>query len=310
MRKKLSVIIPAYNEEAVAEPAAASIGGILKRADIPYELLFVDDGSEDSTWEKISRLSSEDPAIRGIRFSRNFGKDAAIMAGLTAAHGDGCVVIDCDLQHPPEKIIEMYHLWEQGYDIVAGRKSSRGTEGKLHTLAAKTFYSAISTAVGFDMENTSDFKLLDRKAVDVLIRMREKHAFFRALSAWIGFRTAYVDFDVRERMAGTSKWSVRALTRYAINSISSFSTVPMQFATVLGTLMLLISIILGVTALVQACSGHAPEGYTLVIFVQLLSSSLILISLGIIGYYIAKIHEASMDRPRFIIADTCGDSPL
>ena len=160
------------------------------------------------------------------------------------------------------------------------------------------------------MENTSDFKLLDRKAVDVLIRMREKHAFFRALSAWIGFRTAYVDFDVRERMAGTSKWSVRALTRYAINSISSFSTVPMQFATVLGTLMLLVSIILGVTALVQACSGHAPEGYTLVIFVQLLSSSLILISLGIIGYYIAKIHEASMDRPRFIIADTCGDSPL
>ena len=116
--------------------------------------------------------------------------------------------------------------------------------------------------------------------------MREKHAFFRALSAWIGFRTAYVDFDVRERMAGTSKWSVRALTRYAINSISSFSTVPMQFATVLGTLMLLVSIILGVTALVQACSGHAPEGYTLVIFVQLLSSSLILISLGIIGYSI------------------------
>ena len=302
----LSVIIPAYNEEATLEKTTNVITRLLTDAEIDCELLFVDDGSKDRTWEIITSASAKNPTVRGIHFSRNFGKEAAIMAGLSEAHGDCCVVIDCDLQHPPEKIIEMYRLWEQGYEIIEGQKSSRGTEGKLHTFAAKTFYSVISVATGFDMANASDFKLLDRKAVNVLINMREKNAFFRALSSWIGFKTTSVEFDVQDREAGESKWSTLSLVKYAINNISSFSTAPMQLVTVLGVIMFLVSILLGGIALIQKICGQALEGFTTVILIQLFSSSIVMISLGIIGYYIAKIYEEIKGRPRYIIADTCG----
>lgn len=223
----LSVIIPAYNEEAMIEKTATVIGGILSNENIPYELIFVDDGSKDRTWLKIEEVSSNTSFVRGIHFSRNFGKEGAIIAGLTESKGDCCVVIDCDLQHPPRKIIEMYRLWEQGYEIIEGQKSSRGKESLLHKFSAKTFYAIISSVTGFDMANASDFKLLDRKAVNVLVNMRENNAFFRALSSWIGFKTTYVEFDVQEREAGVSKWSSLSLVKYAISNISSFSTAPM-----------------------------------------------------------------------------------
>lgn len=232
------------------------------------------------------------------------------MAGLAEACGECCVIIDCDLQHPPEKMVEMYRLWEQGYEIVEGQKSSRGNEGKVHSFAARAFYSIISKAVGFDMTDASDFKLLDRKAVNVLLNIKEKNAFFRALSSWIGFKTAYVKFDVQERSAGTSKWSSASLIKYAINNISSFSTVPMQIVTVLGGVMLFFSIVFGGIAFVQKMSGQALEGFTTVILLQLFSSSVIMISLGIIGYYIAKIYEEVKGRPRYIISDTCGERIL
>lgn len=302
----LSVIIPAYNEEAMIEKTASVIGGILEDADIPCELLFVDDGSKDKTWKKIRQAAEDSPVVRGVHFSRNFGKESAILAGLTEAKGDCCVVIDCDLQHPPEKIVEMYRLWEEGYEIVEGRKSSRGTEGKMHAVAAKTFYNIISSVTGVDMANASDFKLLDRRAVDVLIHMRERKAFFRALSSWIGFRSTYVEFEVRDREAGESKWSTMSLIKYAINNISSFSAAPMQIVTVLGGVMFLVSVILGAIALVQKFSGQALEGFTTVILLQLFSSSVVMMSLGIIGYYIAKIYEEVKGRPRYIISESCG----
>lgn len=303
----LSIIIPSYNEDAIIEKTASVIGEILADADIPCELIFVDDGSKDQTWEIIQQLSDMRPEVRGIHFSRNFGKEAAIMAGLAEADGACCVVIDCDLQHPPEKIVEMYRLWQQGYEIVEGQKSSRGTEGKLHALAAKTFYAVISAATGFDMANASDFKLLDRKAVNVLIHLRERNSFFRALSSWIGFKTACVEFDVREREAGESKWSPLSLTKYALRNISSFSTAPMQIVTVLGAIMLVISLVLGGVALGQKILGQALGGFTTVILIQLFSGSIIMISLGIVGYYIAKMYEEIKDRPRYIIAETCGE---
>ena len=302
----LSVVIPAYNEDAMVAKAASVISEILKNEDVPCELLFVDDGSKDDTWSIITSVAAQNPVVRGIHFSRNFGKESAIMAGLTEAKGDCCVVIDCDLQHPPEKIIEMYRLWEQGYEIVEGQKSSRGTEHKLHTVAAKMFYSIISAATGLDMANASDFKLLDRKAVNVLINMNEKNAFFRALSSWIGFKTTVVEFDVRDREAGESKWSTFSLIKYAVRNISSFSTAPMQIVTVLGVIVFVISILLGSIALIQKCLGQALEGFTTVILIELFTSSIVMISLGVIGYYIAKIYEEIKGRPRYIIADTCG----
>ncbi len=302
----LSVIIPSYNEESTVETAASVIGNILKNAEIECELLFVDDGSNDLTWEIIEGLCEKYEYVRGIHFSRNFGKEAAVLAGLTESHGDCCAVIDCDLQHPPEKLVEMYRLWESGYEIVEGQKENRGAEKKAYSIAAKCFYSVISAACGFDMSNASDFKLLDRKAVNVLVNMREKNAFFRAMSSWVGFKTAHVKFDVRERVAGKTKWTTFSLIKYALGNITSFSTAPMQLVTALGVIMFVITVVLGIITLVQKLSGVAVEGFTTVILIQLFSGSATMISLGIIGYYISKIYEEIKGRPRYIISEKSG----
>ena len=303
---RLSVVLPAYNEEESVPLAADVIGNLLTRAGIDHELIFVNDGSRDHTWRAIQEAAARRPQVRGIRFSRNFGKEAAIFAGLAQAKGDCCVVLDCDLQHPPEKILEMYRLWQQGWQVVEGVKISRGKESPLHTLAAKTFYRFLSGATRLDMSHASDFKLLDRRAVDVLVAMREKNAFFRALSSWIGFDTTQVEFEVQPRAAGQSKWSLRSLTRYAVTNLAAFSTAPLQIVTILGVLVFLCSLVLGCWSLWQKINGQALEGFTTVILLLLLIGSALMVCLGILGYYIAKIYEEIKDRPRYIVADGCG----
>ena len=303
---RLSVVLPAYNEEESVPLAADVIGDLLTQAGIDHELIFVNDGSRDHTWRAIQEAAARRPQVRGIRFSRNFGKEAAIFAGLAQAKGDCCVVLDCDLQHPPEKILEMYRLWQQGWQVVEGVKISRGKESPLHTLAAKTFYRFLSGATRIDMSHASDFKLLDRRAVDVLVAMREKNAFFRALSSWIGFDTTQVEFEVQPRAAGQSKWSLRSLTRYAVTNLAAFSTAPLQIVTILGVLVFLCSLVLGCWSLWQKINGQALEGFTTVILLLLLIGSALMVCLGILGYYIAKIYEEIKDRPRYIVADGCG----
>jgi len=302
----LSIIIPTYNEEQMIPKTTERISSILTDAHIDFELLFVNDGSKDNSWKEICKEEKENWRVRAINFSRNFGKESAIFAGLTKAKGDCVVVIDCDLQHPPEKIIEMYDLWKQGYEIVEGVKKSRGKENYIHTLAASCFYHLISNAIGVDMSHASDFKLLDRKAVNVLINMPEKNAFFRALSSWIGFKTIQVEYDVQEREAGQSKWSTKSLIKYAITNITSFTTAPMQMVTVLGTIILLLAVILTINALFQKISGVAAEGFTTVIVLQCFTSSIVMISLGIIGYYISKIYDEIKGRPRYVISEEIG----
>ncbi len=229
-----------------------------------------------------------------------------MFAGLEQARGDCCAVLDCDLQHPPEKLVEMYRLWEQGYEVVEGVKADRGDESALHRFAAHSFYSIISRATGMDMASASDFKLLDRKVVDALKAMPERGVFFRALSYWVGFKRTELRYDVRERTAGESKWSTRALIRYAINNIGSFSSAPLHITTVLGVLMLAIALVFGVNALVQKLMGNALGGFTTVILLLLIASSLIMISLGVIGFYVARIYEELKGRPRYIISQSCG----
>ncbi len=300
--KLLSVVLPAYNEEKMIEKAGATIGRILEEQKIPYEIVFVDDGSKDHTWSEIERTAANDPHIAGVHFSRNFGKESAMLAGLANAKGDCCVVMDCDLQHPPETVVEMYRLWEQGYEVVEGVKHSRGKESLAHKASAGMFYKIISKAVGIDMSRASDFKLLDRKAVDALLEMPERNAFFRALSAWIGYKTTSVEFDVREREAGVSKWSTKSLIRYAITNIVSFSSAPMQFVTGAGVFVFLLAVILGIQTLIHYFTGNAVEGFTTVILLLLLIGSILMISLGIIGYYISKIYEEVKGRPRYLIS--------
>ena len=302
----LSVILPSYNEEQMIAEAARTVTGILDEAGIEHELLFVDDGSRDRTWAEIRKAAESNPHVVGVHFSRNFGKESAMFAGLEQARGDCCVVIDCDLQHPPEKIVEMYRLWEEGYEVVEGIKEDRGEETGFHKFASLSFYRLISKATGMDMSSSSDFKLLDRKVVDTLNKMPERNVFFRALSFWVGFRRTEVSYRVRERTAGESKWSTRSLIRYAINNIGSFSSAPLHLITILGMVMLVTALVFGIVALAQKIAGTALGGFTTVILLLLFASSLIMISLGIIGYYIARIYEELKGRPRYIISEICG----
>ena len=301
----LSVIIPAYNEELSVERAYYTISKILREAEIDNEIIFIDDGSTDTTYEKIKNLADKEKNIYGLHFSRNFGKEAAISAGLASAGGDAVVVIDCDLQHPPEKIVEMYRLWQEGYEIVEGIKKTRGKESKMRGFAARKFYSIISSVVGFDMSNASDFKLLDRKVVDILNRIPERKGFFRAISFWVGYHKTTVEFEVNERLEGESKWSAIGLLKYAVSNISAYSTAPMQIVTVLGVMMLVITAIFSVWALIDKILGIALEGMTTVIIILIFIGSIMMISLGIIGYYVARIYDEIKGRPKYIVSSTC-----
>lgn len=298
----LSVVLPAYNEEKMIQKAADTIDRILNAEEIPYEIVFVNDGSKDRTWEEIERAAERNPNVTGVNFSRNFGKESAMYAGLASASGDCCAVMDCDLQHPPEKLIEMFRLWEQGYEVIEGVKTSRGKENMLHRKSAGFFYRIMSRTTGFDMQNASDFKLLDRKAVQSVLSMPERSMFFRATSSWVGYRSTFVFFEVKEREAGESKWSTRALISYAFRNIVAFTTLPLQFVTAGAVGCFICSLILLVYSLVRYFTGHAVEGYTTLLIVLLFIGSAVMMSLGIIGYYIARIYEEVKRRPRYIVS--------
>lgn len=303
MDKMLSVVLPAYNEEQMIKKTAQVVGDLLEKEQIPYELVFVNDGSKDHTWEKILELKEERAHIKGVCFSRNFGKEGAVFAGIAQAEGDCIAVMDCDLQHPPETLIKMYHLWEDGYQVIEGVKASRGRESFIHKMFAKTFYSIISDATGIDMSRASDFKLMDRQAAEEFLKLPERNVFFRALSSWVGFKTTYVEFDVQEREAGESKWSFKSLVRYAVNNITSFSAAPMQIVTFFGVVFFVFAVLLGIQSLYMYFSGHAVAVFTTVILLLLLVGSILMFSLGVIGYYIAKIYDEVKMRPRYIISE-------
>ncbi len=300
----LSIIIPVYNEEKMLPLTTTAISDLLEAASIEYELVFVDDGSKDCSWEVITSLSADNKHIRAVSFSRNFGKESAMLAGLAYAKGDACVIIDADLQFPPEKVIEMHELWKQGYKVVEGVKTSRGREGILHRFSAKMFYNIISRAVGLDMQNASDFRLLDREVVNTILKMPEKQIFFRGISSWVGYKSTRLEFDVQERKQGTSKWSFTSLIKYAINNITSFSSAPLWLVTFAGILYLIFAIIFSVYTLVMFLVHNAVEGFSTVIILILLTGSIMMLAIGIIGYYISKIFEEVKSRPRYIIENT------
>jgi len=298
----LSVIIPAYNEQENIENTEKVISGILEKAGIEYEMMFVDDGSSDSTWEIIDRLTDKNPSVRGLHFSRNFGKEGAIFAGLRRCTGDCAVVIDCDLQHPPELIPEMVKLHEQGFEVVEAVKASRGKEGFVYKMFAKWFYGIMKKSSNVDLDRASDFKLMDRKVINALNDLPERITFFRALSSWVGFRSTKIEFEVAPRNAGTTKWKFGKLVSFALNNITSFTNFPMQLVTGMGIIFLIFAVILGIQSLVRFFSGTAQEGFTTVYLVILLAASMILIGLGVIGYYMSKIYEEIKFRPRYIIS--------
>lgn len=303
----LSIVLPAYNEEQNIPNTVKVLTGLLAGNAIDYELVFVSDGSRDATFAQIQKAAAENPKVRGAEFSRNFGKEAAIFAGLSLAAGDAVVVMDCDLQHPPEVVLEMWKLWRGGAEVVEGIKESRGRESLAHKLSAGLFYKIMSRLIRMDMNASSDFKLLDRKVVDVLLRLPERNTFFRALSFWAGFRREYVSYQVQERQFGESKWSTLSLMKYAVTNATSFSTLPLQLVTVMGIAAILFSVVLFIQTFAKYLSGTAVEGFTTVILLILVIGGFLMLSLGIIGHYIARIYEEVKGRPKYIIRRTTGD---
>ena len=300
---KLSIILPSYNEEQNIENTYNVLSGLLSENDIDFELIFISDGSKDATYVNICELAAKDMRVRGAEFSRNFGKEAAIFAGLELAKGDAVVVMDCDLQHPPEVILQMVEKWREGAEVVEGIKSKRGKENPIHTMSTNIFYGLMSAFMKMDMKATSDFKLLDRKVVDSLLSLTEKDTFFRALSFWVGFKTEKVYYEVQERIYGKSKWSTASLIRYAVSNVTSFTTVPLKLVSVIGGIFIILSIGLGIQTLVRFIMGNAADGFTTVILLMLLIGGLILFSLGIIGNYLARVYEEVKGRPRYIISN-------
>ncbi|MBO5336730.1 MAG: glycosyltransferase family 2 protein [Lachnospiraceae bacterium] len=298
----LSIVLPAYNEEQNIANTAAVLKEHLEKAGIEYELVFISDGSKDGTFLEIQKAAAEDSRIKGAEFSRNFGKEAGIFAGLELTTGDAVIVMDCDLQHPPTVIPQMWEKWQKGAEIVEGIKSNRGKESLGYKLSAGLFYKIMSKLIKMDMNASSDFKLMDRKVVQVLLELPERNTFFRALTFWAGFRTETVEYEVQERQFGESKWSFWSLMRYAISNATSFSTLPLQMVTVMGIVSIFFSVILAVQTLVKYLTGTAVEGFTTVILLILIIGGFIMLSMGVIGHYIARIYEEVKGRPKYIIS--------
>lgn len=300
----ISVVVPCYNEEETIDlfyQAMKETEAKLQNA--RFELVMVDDGSKDQTYAKMCALHEKDEMVKCISFSRNFGKEAAIFSGLRAGIGDCFVVMDADLQHPPETILEMYAFWKEGYEVVEGIKTSRGKESRFHKWMAEAFYNVISDIMHLDMRNSSDFKLMDKRVAATLCSLTEKNTFFRALAYWVGFKSISVSYEVKERVAGQTKWSFWKLVKYAVNNLTSFTNVPLQIITGLGIFFCILGACLGVDAFVSFVKGQAVEGYPSLLLMLVISTACIMISLGIIGMYIAKIYDEIKNRPQYIVRE-------
>jgi dolichol-phosphate mannosyltransferase len=299
----ISIVMPVYNEGKHIASSVKTVEKILKDANIKYEFVLVDDGSKDNSWGVLSELSDNDPLIRSVRLSRNFGKEAALCAGLDETKGDAVVVLDSDLQHPPELIPDFVRIWrDEDVDVVEGVKSDRGKENRFYKGMAKLFYGLLLELTGIDLRNASDFKLLDRNVVAAMQQMPEKITFFRGMSAWVGFTRQRVPFEVKDRVEGTSKWTFKRLVSLAVTSITSYASAPLKLIIYLGFLMFAFAVVLGIQTLVRYFMGAAMEGFTTVILLLLFIGSAIMICLGIIGLYLERIYHEIKGRPRYIIS--------
>lgn len=302
----LSVIVPAFNEEKVINIFYTTTSKIL--TDFTnnikdFEIIFIDDGSTDNTWQHIQDIISNTDKVHGVKFSRNFGKEAAIFAGLHKANGDCAIIMDCDLQHPPQYIEEMYKHYLEGYHIVRCIKKQRNRESFIKTICNSLFFKFFNffDSTQLSIANASDFQLIDRKVIDYILQFQETSLFFRGISAYVGFKSIDIEFNVPERAAGNTKWNYKTLIGYAFSNITAFSGKPLQIITSNGIILLLVAFLLTVRTLYVYFINEAAPGITTVIILLLFIGSMLMISLGIIGFYIGKIFDEVKHRPRYII---------
>ena len=301
---ELSIVLPSYAEGEHLAESLRVIRDIVRPLVEQYEIIVIDDGSWDETWPVLTRLRDEIPELRGLSLARNFGKEAAILAGLDVSTGKAVIVMDCDLQHPPSLIPQMVALWRAGFKIVNAVKAGRGRENPLYQLGARLFYRAFERLGALPLSNSSDFKLLDREVVDALRQCSERGRFFRGLVAWVGFRHIDIEFDVPERMAGDSKWSLQSLLRYALQSLMAFTSFPLKIVALVGFVTVLAGAIMAVQTFWMYFSGRAVDGFTTVIVLMVIFSGAILTSLGVIAMYIAMMYEEQKARPPYVVRKT------
>lgn len=303
----LSIVIPLFNEANHMESSLEHWHQLFDTLDITVELILVDDGSDDSTWDCIRGQAVNHPRVLGIRLSRNFGKEAALAAGLEHARGDVVAVMDGDLQHPPELLRDMLSRWRAGAEVVEAVKVRRGSESLLNRWSASLFYSTFSKLTGQDLYGASDFKLMDKRVLDAWRRMGERNLFFRGMHSWLGFRRVQVPFEVAERADGIGKWSTLALLALATRAITAFSSAPLHLISVIGAGFLAFALALALQTLYFKLSGQALDGFTTVILLLLLIGGAVMIGLGVIGVYIARIYDEVKQRPRYLIAERTED---
>ena len=308
MQKSISVIVPVLNEEGNLDMLADRLGGVLAGLGLDWEVIFVDDGSVDGTLAGLRALNARDGHWKAISLSRNFGKERAIAAGLFYARGDAAVLIDADLQHPPEIIADFVKHWREGYDVVYGQRVDRDTDGPVRRLLARAYYRLFRALSHTSLPpGAGDFRLLSRRAIDAMNRMGERERFNKGLYSWIGFRSIGVPYRVAERLTGHAKWSLRRLWHFALDGIFSFSIVPLRISSLLGVLISIGALGYGLWFLIWTIMhGIDRPGFPSLIISITFLSGVQLISLGVLGEYLGRVYEEVKARPLFLVAEEVG----
>ena len=303
---KLSIIIPIYNEQGNIDRLINRLKGVVSKLGIDCEYIFINDGSKDDSINIIKNLAAKDSSVKYINFSRNFGHQIAVTAGLDKASGDRIVIIDADLQDPPELIIEMFQKMNDGYEVVYAKRKARKGESWLKKFTARMFYRILKAITSVNIPvDTGDFRIMDRKIVDVLKQMPEQQKFLRGQISWIGFNQTYVEYERDERNAGETGYTYKKMIRFALDGITSFSNFPLKFASICGFVVSGIAFLVGLYALYSRfISGNYVEGWTSIIISVLFLGGIQLISIGIIGEYISRLSSNVRNRPLYIIDDT------
>lgn len=304
MDVELSVVVPAFNEEQGIAAFLELLFGALRACCARFEVWVIDDGSRDGTWQRLGAERARYPELRGLRFTRNFGKEAAILAGLRCARGRAVVVMDADGQHPPSLLPQLLEPWRAGRaQLVAAQKAARTSDSLATRANARFFNSLMRTLTGLDLTAASDYRLLDRKVVDALLAFPEKVRFFRGMTVWTGFASEYVSFDVAPRIAGVSHWSGAQLAKLALTAISAYSAKPLGMILRLGFIGMAAAAVLLLQALYSWFTGIAVSGWTSLTVVVLFFGSANLLALGILGVYLAQLFDEIKARPEYLIGD-------
>lgn len=309
--EKLSIVVPCYNEENVIETFYEKLMEITDKISkkYDYEVIFVDDGSKDETFSKMKDLREKNNKIKIISFSRNFGKEAGIHAGLSNSTGELTVVMDADLQHPPEILLEMIKYIEEGYDTVATRRRNRKGEPIFKSFCARMFYKLINNFMEVKLEEgAQDFRMMKRNVVDAILSLDEYNRFSKGIFNWVGFKCQYIEIDNVKRVAGKTKWNFSSLWKYAMEGITSFTTAPLKIAIFIGIFVFIVSTIFAFTIVVQTLvMGKDVPGYASTIVSVLFMGAIQLLCIGILSEYISKMYMEIKNRPKYIIRDKIDD---